>query len=237
MRVLIIIPAYNEARNLPRVLGSLRADHPDWDLVVVDDGSADDTAEIATGHGVRVLRLPFNLGIGGAVQAGLLFAARHDYDVCAQIDGDGQHNAAETARLIHELEASGADAVIGSRFLPDSPTGYRPGLRRRMGIRILRAVISALSGQRISDPTSGQRVLGRRAIALLAPAYPQEYPEPEALHLMLRSGLRVIERPVQMNARRHGVSSIGGMDALLYMAKVLGAILLRASTRRKRVTT
>jgi glycosyltransferase involved in cell wall biosynthesis len=237
MRTLIVIPAYNEARNLPGVLDSLRAAYPTWDLLVVDDGSSDDTATVAAAHGARVLRLPFNLGIGGAVQAGLLYAARHDYDVCAQIDGDGQHNAAETARLIEELQTSGADAVIGSRFLPDSPSGYRPGLRRRIGITILRTVISRLTGQRVTDPTSGQRVLGRRAIALLAPVYPQEYPEPEALHLMLRAGLRVIERPVTMNARRHGVSSIGGLDALLYMAKVLGGILVRASTRSTRVMT
>ncbi len=226
-KVLIIIPAFNEARNLPRVVGDLRERCLSWDIVVVDDGSRDDTGDVASRLNTIVVRLPFNLGIGGAVQSGLKFGALHGYDVCVQVDGDGQHTAAATELLINALYESGDDVIVGSRFLSEG--GFRSTFTRRLGIRVLQYVISRLTGQSVSDPTSGQRAFGRRAIALLANNYPQEYPEPEALYSLLRDGLRVKEIPVEMSPRQHGRSSIGRVDSILYMMKVLLAIFMHNS--------
>jgi glycosyltransferase involved in cell wall biosynthesis len=237
-RVLIVIPAYNEARNLPRVVSGLRERCAKWDIVVVDDGSWDGTGDIADELGTLVLRLPFNLGIGGAVQTGLKLAALRDYDVCVQVDADGQHTAAATEQLIRALWESGVDAVIGSRFLASS--GFRSTRSRRIGIRILRQVIRWLTGKSVTDPTSGHRAFGRNSIACLAAWYPQEYPEPEAVYRLLRDGLRVKEIPVEMHARQHGKSSISGADSVLYMAKVLLAILIhntRPSTCSEETST
>lgn len=229
-RVLAVVPAFNEARNLPALLARLKAERPEWDVVVVDDGSRDATAQVARRHGARVLELPFNLGIGGAVQTGLTYAARHRYDAFAQVDGDGQHDIGETGRLLADLFEQRADAMIGSRFLCTERDGFRSTFCRRVGIRVLAWLISRITGQTVTDPTSGQRVLGARAIALLASDYPQEYPEPEALFVLLQHHLNVKERAVVMYAREHGASSIGGVRSLLYMLKVVLAILVRATS-------
>ncbi len=226
-RVLAVIPAYNEAENLPHVVADIRACAPHWDIAVVDDGSRDDTSAVARGLGVILLRLPVNLGIGGAVQTGLIYGHRHGYDVCLQVDGDGQHDPAESVRLIEVLREQDADLAIGSRFLHG--TGFQSTFARRVGIRILRAALHALTGEPITDPTSGQRALGRRALALLAADYPQEYPEPEVVYILRRHGLRVVEVPVTMRARRAGRSSIRVVHSVLYMLKVLVAILIHAS--------
>ena len=226
-RVLAIVPAYNESANLPHVIGDLRQHCPDWDVVVVDDGSRDATGQVATVLGAVVLQLPFNLGIGGAVQTGLIYADRHGYEVAVQLDGDGQHNAREAARLVDTLLSRKADVVVGSRFF--SPEGFRSTMVRRFGIRILCLVIRLLTRSCVTDPTSGQRALGRRAISLLACNYPQEYPEPETIYVLRQAGCHVIEVPVTMNARRGGRSSIRALDSLLYMVKVLLAILVQAT--------
>ncbi len=228
-RVAVIVPAFNEALNLPHVVDDLRRCCPAWDIIVVDDGSSDDSANVAAALGARVLRLPFNLGIGGAVQTGLIYAARDGYDVCVQVDGDTQHEGAETVKLVQTLLETGADAVIGSRFL--LACGFRSTAGRRAGIAVLRLVIRLLTGRTISDPTSGHRAFGRRAISLLAQDYPQEYPEPEAIYLLLRHRLRVMEIPVRMRSRQAGRSSIGVLDSLLYMLKVLLSILVQATKR------
>lgn len=226
-KVLVVIPAFNEADNLPHVVADVRAAAPAWEIAVVDDGSADRTSAVARELGVILLRLPVNLGIGGAVQTGLIYGHRHDYDICLQVDGDGQHDPAESARLVARLDETGADAVIGSRFL--SAQGFQSTFARRLGIRVLRAVISRLTGDPISDPTSGQRAFGRRAIALLAGDYPQEYPEPEVVYMLRRHGLRVVELPVTMRARRGGTSSIRLIHSILYMLKVLLALFIHAT--------
>lgn len=231
-RVLIIVPAFNEAANLPHVIASLRRIGPAWDIVVVDDGSTDDTARVAAFEGATVLKLPFNLGIGGAVQTGLIYAARKGYDVCVQVDGDAQHDADETVKLIDTLLSSGADVVVGSRFLAEDESNFRSTFQRRIGINILKQVISLLSGQKVTDPTSGHRAFGRRAIEILSRYYPQQYPEPEVLHLLLHEGLRVVDVPVRMHARQHGQSSIRAFHSLLYVIKVLVAILVRATIPR-----
>jgi glycosyltransferase involved in cell wall biosynthesis len=230
--VLIVVPAYNEAGNLPYVVESLRRVGPDWDIAVVDDGSTDGTAAVAESLGTVVLRLPFNLGIGGAVQTGLIYATRQGYDVCVQVDGDAQHDAEETAKLVETLISSEADVVVGSRFLAGAENNFRSTFQRRIGIQLLRIVISALSGQKVSDPTSGHRAFGRRAIEILSRYYPQQYPEPEVLHLLLHEGLEVVEVPVRMHARRHGESSIRLLHSPLYMIKVLVAVLVRATIPR-----
>jgi|SRR5579883_1624205 len=227
MRLLFIVPAYNEAASLPGVVADLRAHYPTADIVVVNDGSTDDTAAVARRLGVHLLDLPYNLGIGGAVQTGLLFAERGGYDVAVQFDGDGQHRADEVCILLDALAVTGADVVIGSRFLQRTP--YRGQPARRLGIAVLRAVISLLLGQRITDSTSGFRAFNRAAIRFLARRYPQDYPEPESVVTLCREGFRLYEAPVRMRERQAGRSSITPLRSAYYMAKVLLAVAIGAS--------
>jgi len=230
MRTLVIVPAFNEALNLPSVIQQLRGCDCE-DVCVVDDGSTDDTCNVAARMGAIVLRNPFNLGIGGAVQTGYLWARDHGYDVAAQIDGDGQHDPAYL-RAALELIASGkADVVVGGRF--GAANGFRSSFVRRLGIRYLAWLIRLRCGARVSDPTSGFRVVGRAGIELFAQHYPSDYPEPEAIALAQRSGLRVTEISVRMRAREHGKSSIDSFRTLYYLLKVSLALLLLPSLRRR----
>ncbi|HEX9308049.1 MAG TPA: glycosyltransferase family 2 protein [Anaeromyxobacter sp.] len=224
MRVAAIVPAYNEARNLPRLADALRAHAPACDVCLVDDGSTDETAKVAASLGWTVLRLPVNLGIGGAVQAGYLWALGRGYDVAVQIDGDGQHDPACLAALLAPIEAGAADVVIGSRFLADG--GFRSTLVRRAGIRYLSWFLRLRCGARVTDATSGFRAAGRRAIELFARYYPSDYPEPEAIALARRAGLRLAEVPVRMNEREHGRSSITALRTVYYLVKVSLALVL-----------
>jgi glycosyltransferase involved in cell wall biosynthesis len=228
-RVLVLIPAYNEAVSLPAVVGDLRAHYPAADLVVIDDGSTDDTATVARRLGVPVLALPYNLGIGGAVQTGLLFAARQGYDCAVQFDGDGQHRADQLPALLAPVLGRQADVVIGSRFL--SPAAYSVPLLRRCGIAIFRRVNGLVLGRTITDNTSGFRAYGRAALAFLAEEYPHDYPEPESVVTLCRQGFRVVEVPAQMRERQGGHSSITLVRSLYYMCKVLLAIGVRATER------
>jgi glycosyltransferase involved in cell wall biosynthesis len=224
LRVAVIVPAYNEAANLPRLAEGLRAHAPHCDVCVVDDGSTDATAAVAASLGWTVLRLPVNLGIGGAVQAGYLWARERGHDVAVQIDGDGQHDPAYLGALLAPLEAGAADVVIGSRFLSDG--GFRSTLVRRAGIRYLSWFLRLRCGARVADTTSGFRAAGRRAIELFARYYPSDYPEPEAIALAKRAGLRLAEVPVRMNERAHGQSSITALRTLYYLVKVSLALVL-----------
>ena len=230
MRALVIIPALNEERNLPQVLASLRRDAPGWDLCVIDDGSADRTAALAREQGAVVLRLSQNLGIGGAVQTGYLWAREHGYDVAAQIDGDGQHDPLFLAAALAPITDGQADLVVGSRYLGGE--GFRSTAVRRAGIRYLCWFLRLRCGARVTDPTSGFRLAGRRAIALFAASYPSDYPEPEAIALATRNALSVREVPVVMREREHGSSSIGAGDTLYYLVKVSLALLLLPAVRR-----
>jgi glycosyltransferase involved in cell wall biosynthesis len=232
MRTLAIVPAYNEARNLPAVLSALRRAAAECDVCVVDDGSTDDTARVASELGVTVLRSAVNLGIGGAVQLGYLWAREHGYDVAIQIDGDGQHDPAYVAGAIAPIADGVADVVIGSRFLQDG--GFRSTTLRRVGIRYLSWFLRARCGARVTDPTSGFRAAGRRAIELFASSYPSDYPEPEAIALATRSGLRLREVPVVMRDREHGASSITAWRTLYYLVKVSLALVLLPARRRAR---
>lgn len=227
MRVVAIVPAYNEARSLPRLAEALRARAPGCDVCVVDDGSADETAEVARALGVAVLRLPMNLGIGGAVQAGYLWAWERGYDVAVQVDGDGQHDPGFIDALVAPIVEGRADVVVGSRFLADG--GFRSTAVRRAGIRYLSWFLRLRCGVRVTDPTSGFRAAGRRAIELFARYYPSDYPEPEAIALARRAGLRVEERPVRMTDRSHGRSSITALRTLYYLVKVSLALVVLPS--------
>lgn len=217
----MIIPAYNEAASIGQVVAEVRAAGP-YDPVVVDDGSTDDTARIARHAGARVLRLPTNLGIGGAVQTGLRYARAAGYPVAVQVDGDGQHDPAEIPRLLAALQAAAADLAVGSRFL--GVGDYRPPLARSLGIRFFRRLLRPILGREIRDTTSGFRAFGPRAIQLFADGYPVDYPEVEALVLAHRAGLRIVEVPVRMRPRQAGRSSITPVRAAFYMAKVSLAV-------------
>jgi glycosyltransferase involved in cell wall biosynthesis len=224
---LAIVPAYNEEATIAVVIESLRAHAPEFDVVVVDDGSTDATALIAERKGARVLRLPFNVGIGGAVQAGFKYALEQRYDYCVQCDGDGQHDASHIARLQQAMEADPElDMVVGSRFLTDDYR-YPAPVSRRTGIHIFARVCSSIVRQRISDPTSGFRLCNRRAIALFARDYPHDYPEVEAVLMLHWHRLKMREVPVQMHERGGGASSIQGSGkSAYYMVKVLLAIFI-----------
>jgi glycosyltransferase involved in cell wall biosynthesis len=233
MRALAIVPAWNEDRDLARVIGELRRAVPGWDICVVDDGSSDATAAVARRAGAVVLRLPINLGIGGAVQTGYLWARAHGYEIAAQIDGDGQHDPQYLAGAARPITDGTADVVIGSRYL--GPGGFRSSATRRAGTRYLSWFLRLRCGAHITDPTSGFRVAGPRAIELFAADYPSDYPEPEAIALATRHGLRVEEVPVVMRERQHGTSSIGPARTLYYLIKVSLALLLLPVERSRKV--
>ena len=201
-------------------------------MLVVDDGSTDATAERARLAGARVLSLPFNLGIGGAVQAGFKFAADHHYDFMAQVDGDGQHEPAELEKLIAEMDGpKRPDMVCGSRFLTDDHH-YPAPISRRTGIHVFATLLSLIVSGRVTDPTSGFRLYNRRAIELFARDYPHDYPEVEAVLMLHHHRLRMIETPVRMNLRGGGVSSISSGKSAYYMIKVLLALLVGLARRR-----
>ena len=223
-RILVIIPAYNEADSIGEVISQVRTSAPEADIVVVDDGSTDATATIAQEAGAFVVSLPNNLGIGGAMQTGYNFAAEMGYDIAVQVDGDGQHNPAEITEIVAPLLAGQADVVIGSRYIEDR--GYITPFLRRMGIFVLASIVSLIIRQRVTDTTSGFRAVNRRGIEFCAREYPRDYPEPESVVLFRRAGFRVREIPVTMNPRYGGQSSITPMRSFYYMVKVLLAIFI-----------
>jgi glycosyltransferase involved in cell wall biosynthesis len=174
-RRIAIVPALNEEHALPKVIDELRAFDPSLVIVVVDDSSVDRTAEVAAAKDARVLRLPFNLGIGGAVQTGFRYAFEHGYDIAVRVDGDGQHDPSQLDRVLAPVLAGEADIAVGSRFAGDGD-GYRSSRTRRVGIRLLARVVSRIVGQRVTDTTSGFQALNRHGIALFARDYPHDYP-------------------------------------------------------------
>jgi glycosyltransferase involved in cell wall biosynthesis len=228
---LAVVPAFNEADTIVQVVASLRRDAPEFDTLVVDDGSTDRTAALADGAGAQVLRLPFNVGIGGAVQTGFVYARDHGYEVLAQVDGDGQHDAVELERLLSEMGKADVDVVCGSRFLT-SDYRYPAPLSRRTGIHIFAFLLSRIVGTPVSDPTSGFRLYNRRAIELFARDYPHDYPEVEAVLILHRHRLRMREIPVKMYTRGGGSSSISTGKSVYYMVKVLLALFVGLGRRR-----
>jgi glycosyltransferase involved in cell wall biosynthesis len=226
LRRVAIVPAWNEEHTIARVIGELRAFDPGLDVVVIDDGSVDATERVAREHGARVLRLPFNLGIGGAVQTGFRFAFENGYDIAVRVDGDGQHDPAQLARVVDPVLNGDADIAVGSRFAAEAGSGYRSSRSRRLGIRLLAWVVSRIVGQRVTDTTSGFQALNREGIALFARDYPHDYPEVEATVMVFRHRLRLTEVPVEMRERGGGRSSITTLRSIYYMVKVLLAIFV-----------
>jgi glycosyltransferase involved in cell wall biosynthesis len=223
---LAVVPAYNEAASVAKVVRSIRRQAPDFDVLVIDDGSTDATADIAEREGAVVLRLPFNLGIGGAVQAGFVYARDNGYRRMVQVDGDGQHEPAEIRRLEDAMDTDPAmDMVCGSRFLT-SDHRYPAPVSRRTGIHVFAFLLSRILGQRVSDPTSGFRLYNRRAICLFARDYPHDYPEVEAVLMVHFHQLRMKELPVRMYLRGGGESTITSGKSAYYMVKVLLAIFI-----------
>ncbi len=222
MRILVIIPAFNESGAIAEVVADIRS-HCDYEIVVIDDGSTDDTAERARAAGANVVRHPCNLGIGAAVQTGYLYALRNGYDTVVRQDGDGQHDPKYIPDFVETLARGETDVVVGSRFL--AREGFQSTVVRRLGIFIL-SIVSALIGTRTTDPTSGYWGLNRRALEALSETHPDDYPETEALVIAAAAGCRTSEIPVVMRERTTGTSSISALYSGFYMVKVILALLI-----------
>ncbi|HFK1401773.1 MULTISPECIES: glycosyltransferase family 2 protein [Bacillus] len=221
---LIIIPAYNESTNLIHVVEDIEKNAPDFDYVIINDCSKDDTEHICKDNNFNYVSLPINLGIGGGMQTGYKYAQRHGYDVAVQFDGDGQHDAAYLGALLKEMEDTGADMVIGSRFI--NKEGFQSSFTRRVGIRFFEKLIKIVSGKRITDATSGFRMVNRKIINEFCEYYPKDYPEPESIVAVIRNNYEVKEVPVLMRERMGGTSSIVNYKAIYYMIKVTLAITI-----------
>jgi hypothetical protein len=225
LRRIAIVPALNEQESLATVIEEIRAADPDFEVVVIDDGSVDRTAEVAAAAGAIVVQLPFNVGIGGAVQTGLQYARTHRFDIAVQVDGDGQHDPREIPKLLEPLFSEEVDIVVGSRFVGDK--SYRAPVGRRLGMRVFAAVVSALVGQSVTDTSSSFRAFRRRAIVYFADDYPHGFLETvEATVMGLRAGLRLREVPVVVRQRASGRSSLTLPLSIYYSAKVLVAVFV-----------
>ncbi|HER0255205.1 TPA: glycosyltransferase family 2 protein [Streptococcus pyogenes] len=224
MKKLIIIPAYNESSNIVNTIRTIESDAPDFDYIIIDDCSTDNTLAICQKQGFNVISLPINLGIGGAVQTGYRYAQRCGYDVAVQVDGDGQHNPCYLEKMVEVLVQSSVNMVIGSRFI--TKEGFQSSFARRIGIKYFTWLIVLLTGKKITDATSGLRLIDRSLIERFANHYPDDYPEPETVVDVLVSHFKVKEIPVVMNERQGGVSSISLTKSVYYMIKVTLAILV-----------
>jgi len=231
LRRVAIVPAYNEEECIAGVVDELRAFDEGLEVVVVDDGSADRTADVARARGAAVLRLPYNLGIGGCVQTGFRYADERGFDIAVRVDGDGQHDPSQLAAVVEPVIRGDTDIAVGSRYLGARGDGYRSSAARRVGIRLLARVVSLLTRQRITDPTSGFQALNRKAIMLFAADYPHDYPEVEAIVLVERHRLRLVEVPIAMRPRTAGRSSIRTLSSVYYMVKVLVALFVGSFRR------
>ncbi len=235
MKILVIVPAYNEENAIGNVITDLKSNFPEGDILIVNDGSIDNTSIVAKGYrDVNVVDLPVNLGIGGAVQTGFKYAKRYDYDIAVQFDGDGQHLAKEIYKIIKPITENKADVVIGSRFLERGKEFFKSTFLRRVGIKIFELINSIIIRQRVTDNTSGFRAFGKEAISFLSLNYPADFPEPEAVILLGRNRFRIAEVSVEMRERQAGKSSIYGFKSIYYMIKVILCIIMTALRYRVR---
>ena len=224
MKKLVIIPAFNEEGNLEKTVKDIKDNAPDFDYVIINDCSTDKTLEMCRRHGFSYLNLPVNLGIGGAVQTGYRYAYYHGYDIAVQFYGDGQHSAAHLEDMVTTLIDTESDMVIGSRFIEKE--GFQSSGLRRIGIKYFTGLIKLLTGKKITDPTSGMRMVNKKLLEKFTDEYPKDYPEPESVVTILSEKYKVTEIPVVMNAREEGVSSISLKNSVYYMIKVSFAILI-----------
>ncbi len=221
---LIIIPAYNESESIKKTVEEIQKKARDFDYIVINDCSKDDTKKICEENGFNLINLPINLGIGGAVQTGYKYGYTNGYEVAVQVDGDGQHDPVFLVKMAEFMNERNADMVIGSRFIQKE--GFQSSGTRRMGIKYFTVLIKMLTKKKITDPTSGLRMVNRDVMKMFVDSYPKDYPEPESVVAVLRQGKKVEELPVVMRARSGGVSSISLKKSVYYMVKVSLAILI-----------
>lgn len=224
MKKIIIIPAYNEEENIERTVNAIQKSAQGFDYVIINDCSTDNTRKICEEKEFNIVNLPINLGIGGAVQTGYKYAYENGYDVAVQVDGDGQHDPEFLNTMADYLMEHNVDMVIGSRFIEKK--GFQSSITRRMGIKFFSGLIKILTGKRITDPTSGLRMIGRNVMKIFSQDYPRDYPEPESIVAVLRKNMKIEEIPVVMLERQGGVSSISPKKSIYYMVKVTLAILI-----------
>lgn len=229
LRAVAVVPAYNEQGSVEAVIAEIRAADPEIAIVVINDASTDDTAQLAAAAGVSVVNLPYNVGIGGAVQTGYKYALDNGFELAVQIDADGQHDPRELEALIAPIARGEADMAIGTRF--SSTRGYRATPGRRIGIAMFSGVVSLLARRRVTDPTSGFRAVNRRGIALFAREYPHDFPEVESNVLAARHGLRMVEVPVLMRQRAAGRSSVTTLRGTYFVIRILLALFVSVFRR------
>lgn len=228
-KALIIIPAYNESESIQKTIEDIQSKETGFDYVVINDCSTDNTLDILKENSFNYISLPVNLGIGGAVQTGFIYAAKNGYDYAVQVDGDGQHDVSYLKGMLETLQENDADMVIGSRFITNE--GFQSTFMRRVGITYFTWLIKVLTGETVTDPTSGFRLVNRDVIEMFAEDYPKDYPEPESVVAILKREKKVVEEPVVMKERQGGVSSIRLWKSAYYMIKVTLAILIECTRR------
>jgi len=231
MRIAVIIPAYNEEKNLLTIINEIRNNMPQADVIVVDDGSSDGTSKVAKKAHVKLISLPFNLRIGGAVQTGIKYAVRNNYEIVVQVDADGQHDPKYLSKLIEPIVREGTDIVIGSRFLGKNATGT--SYIRGLGIRFFSWLVKLITGEKIVDCSSGFRALSRRAAVFFSKYYPTDFPDAEALIMAHFAGLKITEVRTEFRNRKTGKSSLNFFRFLYYPIKETLAILFLVMKRRR----
>jgi len=231
MKILVIIPVFNEEETLRGVILGIRSFLSEAEILVVNDGSTDSTGRIAREEGVLVLEHPYNMGIGATMQTGFIYALRNGYDIAVQVDGDGQHHPESLPFLVRPVLEGHCNLVVGSRYLSDG--GFKSTLPRKLGIKFFSSLIWIFTGTRATDPTSGFRAIDRKTLELFSEEYPSDYPEVEALISVYNKGLHFQEIPVTMRDRQGGASSIGILSALYYMVKVTLSISIGSFRRVK----
>lgn len=229
MKKIVIIPAYNESAGIVNTVNDIKENAKDFDYIVINDRSKDNTLQICRDANMNVVDLTLNLGIGGAVQTGYMYAYENGYDIAVQFDGDGQHDAKYLNIMAEKLISEEADMIIGSRFIDKQ--GFQSSSTRRIGIKYFSGLIKLLTGKKITDPTSGYRMCNRKVIEMFAGNYPKDYPEPETTTSILRKKMKVVEVPVIMRERDGGVSSISPRKSIYYMLKVSLAIIIERIRR------